>query len=124
MIDIENNNKEEIVNNIIKEYNLEQSYYEPLLNLIENAIDCLNNFDKIKPSRYGVKKIEENKRYNLLLNKNNKKIIDNNNNLNDGFIFELIGINLYKKYIDDIKRDYIDIVKNQNRNLSFDYKRK
>ena len=30
MIDIENNNKEEIVNNIIKEYNLEQSYYEPL----------------------------------------------------------------------------------------------
>ena len=71
-----------------------------------------------------MKKIEENKRYNLLLNKNNKKIIDNNNNLNDGFIFELIGINLYKKYIDDIKRDYIDIVKNQNRNLSFDYKRK
>ena len=122
MIDLENSNKEEIVNNILKEYNLDQSYFEPLLNLIDNTIDLLNNFNKIRTCRYQLKNIGENKGYNFSYNKNHKKIDDNN--LNDSFIFELIENNLYKKYIDNIKPDYIDIVKNQNRNFSFDYKRK
>ena len=50
-----------IVNNIIKEYNLKENFYYPLLNIIEQSINVLINFDKINPSKIGIKNLEENK---------------------------------------------------------------
>ena len=120
-VNLENDNKEDIVNNIIEEYNLDGSYYEPLLNILENTIELLNNFDKIRPATYGMRKIQESKGYNLLFgNKNYHK----ENNLNDSFIIELIENNTYKNYINSIIPDISDTEKYQNRNFSFSYKRK
>jgi len=122
---MEKDNKENIVNNIIKDYNLDQTYFEPILNIIENTIDILNNFDKIKISKYGIKKIEESKEYNLFFkeNKNNgfNKLIENN--INNSFILDLIENNIYKDFSADIRPEIDIIEKKQNRNYSFDYKK-
>ena len=121
IVNLENDNKENIVNNIIKDYNLDESYYEPLLNLLENTIELLNNFDKIRPSRYGMKKIKETKGYDLLFGDKN---YHKGNYLNDSFIIDLIENNSYKNYINSISPDISDIEKNQIRNFSCNYKRK
>ena len=52
------------VENIIKDYSIDNSYYEPLLSLINNSIDILNNLDSIKI---------EKENYNSLSFKNSKE---------------------------------------------------
>ena len=38
----------ERIENIIKEFGLDESYYEPLLSLVNNSINILNNIDNMK----------------------------------------------------------------------------
>ena len=111
IIDINNDNRTNIVNNIIKDNNLDQSYFEPLLNIIENTINLLNNFDKLKVKKYKIKK------------ENESKELFKGNNLNDSFILYLIENNIYKKFADEIKPDKYNLEMKQIRNFSFNFKR-
>ena len=113
IIDINNDNKTNIVNNIIKDNNLDQSYFEALLNIVENAVDILNNFDKLKVARYKINKKFESK----------ESFKENNLNLNDSFILYLIENNIYKKFSDEIKPDKYNLEMKQIRNFSFNFKR-
>ena len=111
IIDINNDNRTNIVNNIIKDNNLDQSYFEPLLNIIENTINLLNNFDKLKVKKYKIKK------------ENESKELFKGNNLNDSIILYLIENNIYKKFADKIKPDKYNLEMKQIRNFSFNFKR-
>lgn len=111
IIDINNDNRVNIVNNIIKDNNLDQSYFEPLLNIIENTVNLLHNFDKFKVTKYKIK------------NKNESKEPFKGNNLNDSFILYLIESNIYKKFSDEIKPDKYNLEMKQIRNFSFNSKR-
>ena len=112
IIDIENDEISEVVDNILKEFNLNENYFEPLLNIIEKAVNVLINFDKIKPSKYAMKNLEE-----------NKKIFDeNNNDMDDSFILDLIEKKNYKEYFDNLFYDIYNIKLKQERNFSCSYK--
>jgi len=111
IIDINNENRVNIVNNIIKDNNLDQSYFEPLLNIIENSVNLLNNFDKLKLKKYNIKKSNESEE------------LFKRNNLNDSFILYLIENNKYKKFADEIKPDKYKLKMKEIRNFSFNYKR-
>ena len=100
-MNIEKDNKENIVNNLIKEYNLDDSYYEPILNLIENSIDILNIFDTTEPI------------------KNRKK---EQKDLNRSSTIDLIKKCTYKKYLSKFFQDIDKIDNNKNINFSYDYK--
>jgi hypothetical protein len=111
IIDINNDDRTKIVNNLIKDNNLDQSYFEPLLKIIENTVNLLNNFDKLKVKKYKIKK------------NNESKDIFKENNLNDSFILYLIENNIYKKFADEIKPDKYNLEMKQIRNFSFNFKR-
>ena len=111
IIDINNDDRTNIVNNIIKDNNLDQSYFKPLLNIIENTVNLLNNFDKLKLKKYKIKKSDESKE------------LFKENNLNDSFILYLIENNIYKKFADEIKPDKYNLEMKQIRNFSFSFKR-
>ena len=111
IIDINNDDRTKIVNNIIKDNNLDQSYFEPLLNIIENTVSLLNNFDTLKVKKYKIKKSNESKE------------LFKDNNLNDSFILFLIENNIYKRFSDEIKPDKYNLEMKQIRNFSFNFKR-
>ena len=90
------------IDNIIKGYSLDSSYYEPLLSLINNSIDILNNLDSIK--------IEKNN-YNSLSFKNSKENSEINV-LNYSFILDLIDKKIYKEYFENIYSDIDEINEN------------
>ena len=96
---------------------MEKNYYEPLLNIIDNTLDLLDNFDEIKPTRYGMEKMEKSREYNVLINDD-----DSINNINNSFIIDLIENNVYKEYSDNIKPDINDIELHHIRNFSYSYK--
>ena len=112
IIDIDNDDISEIVNHIIKKYNFNENYFEPLLNIIEKAVNVLINFDKIKPSKYAIKNLEENKN---LLN-------ENINDIDDSLILDLIEKKNYKEYFNNIFYDIYGIKLKQERNFSCPYK--
>ena len=111
IIDINNDDRTKIVNNIIKDNNLDQSYFEPLLNIIENTVSLLNNFDTLKVKKYKIKKSKESQE------------LFKQNNLNDSFILYLIENNIYKRFSDEIKPDKYNLEMKQIRNFSFNFKR-
>ena len=90
------------VENIMKDYYLNDNYYEPLLSLINNSIDILNDLDSIKI---------EKKNYNSLSFKNSKEISEINV-LNYSFILDLIDKKIYKEYIENIYSDIDEINEN------------
>ena len=114
MIDIENDDISKIVNNILIEYKLKENYFEPLVNIIEKSINVLLNFDKIKPSKYAIKNLEEKK--NIL----DENIID----MDDSIILDLIEKNNYKDFFSETLCDIHSIKTKQERNLSCSYKNK
>ena len=113
IIDIDNNNLSLLVNDILKENNLDENYFEPLLNIIEKSVDILINFDKINPSKYAIKNLEENK--NILE--------ENNNDIDDSLILDLIDNKNYKEYCDDALSDINFIKMKKERNFSYSYKK-
>jgi hypothetical protein len=104
IIDIENSDISKIVEDILKEYNLDGSYYESLLNIIEKTISVLINFDKINPSKYAVKNLEE-----------NKNILNENDDIDDSLILDFIENKNYKEYFDNILSDVYNIKINQEK---------
>ena len=90
------------VENIIKDYSLDNSYYEPLLSLINNSFDVLNDLDNIKI---------EKENCNSLSFKNSKGNSETNT-LNYSFILELIDKKIYKEYFENIYSDIDEIIEN------------
>ena len=88
------------VENIIKDYSLDNSYFEPLLSLINNSFDVLNDLDNIKI---------EKENCNSLSFKNSKGNSETNM-LNYSFILELIDKKKYKEYFENIYSDIDEII--------------
>ena len=89
----------ERIENIIKEFGLDESYYEPLLSLVNNSINILNNIDNMK-----IYKSVKNE--NEKLGKENEEVTSSEiNNLNLSVIIDLIEKNKFKEYIEDIYSD-------------------
>ena len=96
----------ERIENIIKEFGLDESYYEPLLSLVNNSINILNNIDNMK-----IYKSVKNE--NEKLGKENEEVTSSEiNNLNLSVIIDLIEKNKFKEYIEDIYSDNDEIVDN------------
>ena len=112
IIDIENDDISEIVNNIIKKYNLKEDYFEPLLNIIEQAMGLLINFDKLKITQNAIKNFEK-----------NKKLLDEDiNDIDNSLILDLIENRNYKLYFDNMLDDIYDRKSIKERNSSCSYK--
>ena len=111
IIDIENDDISEIVNNIIQKYNLNENYFEPLLNIIGQTMNILINFDKIKITQNAIKNLEKNK--NLL--------DENSNDIDNSLILDLIENNNYKSYFNNMLPDIYDRNISKKRNLSCSY---
>ena len=89
----------ERIENIIKEFGLDESYYEPLLSLVNNSINILNNIDSMK-----IYKSVKNK--NEKLGEENEEVTTSEtNNLDLSVIIDLIEKNKFKEYIEDIYSD-------------------
>ena len=111
VIDIENDDISEIVNDIIKKYNLNENYFEPLLNIIGKTMNILINFDKMKITQKAIKNLEK-----------NKKILDEDtNDIDNSLILDLIENNNYKSYFTNMLPDIYDRKINKKRNLSCSY---
>ena len=111
VIDIENDDISEIVNDIIKKYNLNENYFEPLLNIIGKTMNILINFDKMKITQKAIKNLEK-----------DKKILDEDtNDIDNSLILDLIENNNYKSYFTNMLPDIYDRKINKKRNLSCSY---
>ena len=96
----------ERIENLIKEFNLDESYYEPLLSLVNNSINILNNIDSMKI--YKSVKNENGK-----LGEENEDVTSSEtNNLDLSVIIDLIEKNKCKEYIEDIYSDNEEIIDN------------
>jgi len=105
-INIKRDNISERIENIIKEFSLDDSYYEPLLSLINNSINILNNIDNMK-----IDKSVKNE--NEKLGEENEEVTSSEtNNLDLSIIIDLIEQNKFKEYIEDIYSDNEEIIDN------------
>jgi hypothetical protein len=105
-IDIKKDNVSERIQNIIKEFSLDESYYEPLLSLVNNSINILNNIDNMK-----IYKSVKNE--NEKLGEESEEVTSSEtNNLDLSVIIDLIEKNKFKEYIEDIYSDNEEIVDN------------
>ena len=105
-INIKRDNISERIENIIKEFSLDDSYYEPLLSLINNSIYILNNIDNMK-----IDKSVKNE--NEKLGEENEEVTSSEtNNLDLSIIIDLIEQNKFKEYIEDIYSDNEEIIDN------------
>jgi hypothetical protein len=105
-INIKKGNVGERIENLIKEFNLDESYYEPLLSLVNNSINILNNIDSMKI--YKSVKNENGK-----LGEENEDVTSSEtNNLDLSVIIDLIEKNKCKEYIEDIYSDNEEIIDN------------
>jgi hypothetical protein len=111
IIDIENSDISKIVKDLLKEYNLKEEYFDSLLNIIEKAISVLINIDKINPSKYALKNLEQ-----------NKKIFDENDDIDDSLILDFIENRNYKEYFDNILSDIYNIKFRQDKLRSYSCK--
>ena len=107
-----NDNVNNIVNNIIEENKLELNCYEPLVNIIENSLDILNNFEEFEPVKEYVNSLNQNNDYN-------SKDVDNPQNVNDSFINELIEFNCFNNDFKNIMLESNEVWKNLNKTFSF-----
>ena len=97
-INIKKGNVGERIENIIKEFSLDESYYEPLLSLVNNSINILNNIDNMKI--YKSVKNEKEK-----LGEENEEVTSSETNNLDLSVIILIEKNKFKEYIEDIYSD-------------------
>ena len=102
-INIKKDNINEIIEHIIKDYYLDESYYDPLLLLINNSINILNNIDNMKI--YKNIKIDNQKLYR----ENREATSSEFNNLDFSLINDLIENKKYKDYIEDLYYDNEEI---------------
>ena len=110
-INIKKDNVGERIENIIKDLNLDESYYEPLLSLVNNTINILNNVDNMKiykSVKNGKEKLGEENEEDISL----KIASSENNNLNLSIVNDLIEKNKLKEYIEDIYSDNEEIIDN------------
>ena len=96
----------------IAENKLELNCYEPLVNIIENSLDILNNFEEFEPVKEYVNSLNQNNDYN-------SKDVDNPQNVNDSFINELIEFNCFNNDFKNIMLESNEVWKNLNKTLSF-----
>ena len=105
-INIKEGNLNEKIENIINNYSLDNSYFKPLLSLIENSINILNNVNDMK--------ITKNNKIKLF--KGNKDISSKDNSecniLNYSIILDLIDKKMYKEFLENIYYDIEEINEN------------
>ena len=112
-INLKKDNINERIENIIKDYYLDESYYDPLLSLVHNSINILKNIGNMKI--YKNVKIKYQKFYKgngevTSLEEASSRI----NNLDFSLINDLIENNKYKEYIEDLYSDNEEIIDNAN----------
>ena len=110
-INLKKDNINERIENIIKDYYLDESYYNPLLSLVHNSINILKNIGNMKI--YKNVKIKYQKFYKgngevTSLEEASSRI----NNLDFSLINDLIENNKYKEYIEDLYSDNEEIIDN------------
>jgi hypothetical protein len=114
-INIKEGNIKEKIGSLINKYSLDSSYFDPLLSLINNSINILNNINDFKIAQkikidtennnFFFKKKEENFDY-FSSSKNEKNILDYS------IIFDLLEKKAYKEYIEKIYSDIDEINEN------------
>ena len=114
-INIKEGNIKEKIGSLINKYSLDSSYFDPLLSLINNSINILNNINDFKIAQkikidtennnFFFKKMEENFDY-FSSSKNEKNILDYS------IIFDLLEKKAYKEYIENIYSDIDEINEN------------
>ena len=115
-INIKEDNISEKIQNIINEYSLDSSYFEPLLSLVNNSINILNNVNNFQISKKI--RIQPENNSSLLKEKENlssfssSKDISETNYLDYSIIFDLIQKKMYKEYIENIYSDIDEINEN------------
>ena len=103
-ININQDNIKEKIENIIKNNELNNTYYDPLFSIVNNSINILNNVNKLKISKQ--KKIGKD---------NVDEINDiSDNNMNFSLILDLIEKNKYDEFIEKIYPDIDEISENKN----------
>ena len=83
------------IENIINNNNLNESYFEPLLSIVNNSINILKNVNTLKISKI--------KKYNKL------KIEELNDNFNYSFILDLAEKNKIDEFLEKIYSDTDEI---------------
>ena len=105
-INIKEDNLNEKIMNIINNYSLDKSYFKPLLSLLENSINILNNVNDMKII----------KKNSFKLPKRNREINSSKDNsdcdLNYSIILDLIDKKMYKEFIENIYYDIDEINEN------------
>ena len=91
----DDNNIKKNIENIINNNNLNESYFEPLLSIVNNSINILKNVNTLKISKI--------KKYNKL------KIEELNDNLNYSFILDLAEKNKFDEFFEKIYSDTDEI---------------
>ena len=91
----DDNNIKKNIENIINNNNLNESYFEPLLSIVNNSINILKNVNTLKISKI--------KKYNKL------KIEELNDNLNYSFILDLAEKNKFDEFLEKIYSDTDEI---------------
>ena len=108
--DLKGDNCSDIIKNIIKKYSLDEDNFEPLLSLINNSIEILENIN-------GLKVKEDKINQNIFNYKDNNSSFDN---LNYSIVNDIVERKKYYEYIENIfciNRDEI-YYKSKIRNLS------
>jgi len=110
-INIKKDNITERIENIIKDYCLDESYYDPLLSLVNNSINILKNIDNM--NIYKSVKNDNQKLYTeneevTFLEETSSRVY----NLDFSLINQLIENNKYKEYIENLYSDNEEIIDN------------
>ena len=103
-ININQDNIKEKIENLIKNNELNSSYYDPLFSIVNNSINILNNVNKIKISKQKKIKKEKIEEFSDI----------NDNNMNFSLILDLMEKNKYEEFIEKIYPDIDDINENKN----------
>ena len=102
-INIKQDNIKEKIENIIKNNDLNDTYYEPLFSIVNNSINILNNVNKFKISKH--KKIKK---------ENLEELNDSSENMDYSLILDLMEKNKYEEFIEKIYPDIDEINENKN----------
>ena len=102
-INIKQDNIKEKIENIIKNNDLNDTYYEPLFSIVNNSINILNNVNKFKISKHKKMKKE-----------NLEELNDSSENMDYSLILDLMEKNKYEEFIEKIYPDIDEINENKN----------
>lgn len=105
-----NDNNLQLIKDVIKDICLDESYLNPILNIVNQSVSILNNINEINIKNNSKNKIEE------FFKKNED--MENSNDVNDSLLLEYIEDNKYKKYFEETVLDLVIDEHIENLNMS------